>query len=117
MKDELPSQNFFNNSVKSLSDNNRFYLDNNAKSSDEMNSNVEDDVEYWVKFVSNISTRGNDYISMDLIKELKENKNHLIKISNQNEKIIKLLQEQKDVINSLKNEQIPSKKHPSCWID
>ncbi|CAJ0647419.1 7982_t:CDS:2, partial [Entrophospora sp. SA101] len=39
----VPSQNFFNNSVKSLSDNNRFYLDNNAKSSDEMNSNVEDD--------------------------------------------------------------------------
>ena len=66
-------------------------------------------------------TGGNDYIAMDLIKELKENKSHLIKISNQNEKIIKLLQEQKDVINSLKNDstiqQILSKKHPSCWID
>ena len=66
-------------------------------------------------------TGGNDYIAMDLIKELKENKSHLIKISNQNEKIIKLLQEQKDDINSLKNDstiqQIPSKKHPFCWID
>ena len=41
----VPSQNFFNNSSKSLSDNNRFYLDNNAESSDEMNSNVDGDVD------------------------------------------------------------------------
>ena len=32
----VPSQNFFNNSAKSLFDNNRFYLDINAESSDEM---------------------------------------------------------------------------------
>ena len=62
----------------------------------------------------------NNSIVIDLIKELKENKSHLNKISNQNEKIIKMLQEQKDDINSLKNnsiQQIPSKKRPSCWID
>ena len=41
----MPSQDFFNNNAKSLSDNNRFYLDNNAESSDEMNSNVDGDVD------------------------------------------------------------------------
>ena len=64
---------------------------------------------------------GNDNIIIDLIKELKENISYLMKISNQNEKIIRLLQEQKDSINSLKNnnsiQQVPLKKHPSCWID